>query len=131
MFKKSGIIALFWNHPFTNRINDVSNMASNRIYKKYCPTNKKPHEFSEEDCQKQICRLKYFGFEDMHYKLFYRTRTLSANDYIYLLNTYSDHHILSPEMKTQFENDMRKELNQIGGSIQIYDTIDLYLAKKP
>lgn len=62
--------------------------------------------------------------------MFYRTRTLSANDYIHLLNTYSDHHILSPEMKTQFENDMRKELNQIGGSIQIYDTIDLCLAKK-
>lgn len=60
--KKGSIIALFWNHSFTNRINDVSNMASNRIYEKYCPTNKKPHGFSEEDCQKQIYRLKYFGF---------------------------------------------------------------------
>lgn len=47
-----------------------------------------------------------------------------------LLNTYSDHRSLSQELKKYFEQDLLKTIDRCGGQIRIYDTIDLYLAKK-
>lgn len=60
-----------------------------------------------------------------------RTRTLSSDDYIGLLNTYSDHRAMEPTAKAAFEREMKACLDQTGGFIRIYDTIDLYLARRP
>lgn len=126
-----GTIALFWNHPFPNREDDISNIASRKVYDKYRPTNKKMAEFSENDCQNYISALKAFGFKDINCKLYHRKRTLTTDEYISLLNTYSDHRALPVEIKSSFEADMRIAINGAGGKINIYDTIDLYLARKP
>ena len=34
------------------------------------------------------------------------------------------------EMKNDFEIDMKNAIYEIGGKINIYDTVDLYLARK-
>lgn len=130
LLKPGGSLALFWNHPFVNRENDKSNAASQQVYDKYCPSKKKQTEFCEKDCKKILAELREAGFENVRSKLFYRTRVLATEDYIHLLNTYSDHRLLSPDKKIRFENDMRQAINTIGGNIRIYDTIDLYLAQK-
>lgn len=125
-----GTIALFWNHPFPNREDDISNIANRRVYDKYIHTDKKIAEFCENDCQKYINELRTFGFKDINCKLYHRKRTLTADEYISLLNTYSDHRALPSEVKTSFEIDMSHAINEVGGKINIYDTIDLYLAKR-
>lgn len=129
--KKGGTLALFWNHPFPNRKEDPSNMASQKIYNQFRPSDKKQIEFSEKDCSIHIQELLYYGFEKVESKLYRRVRTLTAEAYIHLLNTYSDHRALDINIKEQFEMQMRKAINEVGGNINIYDTIDLYLAKKP
>ena len=101
-----------------------------RIYDKYRPSDREIKEFDESDCQKHIKELERFGFKDITSKLYYRKRTLTSNEYIFLLNTYSDHRALPIEVKNNFEIDMKNELDKIGGKINIYDTIDLYLARK-
>ncbi len=58
-------------------------------------------------------------------------RTLNTEQYLALLNTYSDHRALDAALKTRFEQEMREALSRVGGSIRIYDTVDLYLARKP
>lgn len=128
--KSGGVIALFWNHPFPNRDDDPSNTASRAIYQKYRPSDKKPREFSEQDCRKYVDALVENGFEDVEYKIYRRTRTLSTEEYIGLLNTYSDHRSLNKDLKLNFESEMRKAINDVGGYINIYDTIDLYLGRK-
>ena len=129
--KRGGVLALFWNHPFPNRENDPSNMANRKIYNKFRPSNKKPVEFREKDCGIRIQELLQYGFEKVESKLYRRVRTLTTDAYIHLLNTYSDHLALDVNLKKQFEIEMRKAINEVGGNINIYDTIDLYLAKKP
>lgn len=129
--KPGGTVALFWNHPFPNRENDPSNMASQKIYNKFRPSGKKTVEFSEKDCLIRMQELLQYGFEKAESKLYKRVRTLNTEAYIRLLNTYSDHRALDIDIKRQFETEMREAINEIGGSINIYDTIDLYLAKKP
>lgn len=130
VLKDDGIIALFWNHPFPNRKDDISNIANKKIYDKYRPSDKEIIEFSKNDCQKHIDELERFGFKDIISKLYYRKRTLTSKQYISLLNTYSDHRALPLEIKNDFEIDMKNAIDEIGGKINIYDTVDLYLARK-
>jgi hypothetical protein len=54
-----------------------------------------------------------------------------TEEYIGLLNTYSDHSVLEPGLKKRFEEEMRGAINAVGGSINIYDTVVLYLARNP
>jgi ubiquinone/menaquinone biosynthesis C-methylase UbiE len=130
ILKDDGVIALFWNHPYPNRITDESNIINRKIYSKYSPSDNVPEEFSQKDCDEKILKLKHYGFKDIECKLFHRVRTLSSSEYIMLLNTYSDHIALPPKVREEFDNDMKNALDEIGGVINIYDTIDLYLAKK-
>lgn len=129
--KKGGTLALFWNHPFPSREDDPSNMASDKIYNKFRPSNQKQIEFSEKDCSIRVQELLQYGFEKVESRLYRRVRTLTTEAYIHLLNTYSDHRALDINIKEQFETEMRKALDEVGGNINIYDTIDLYLAKTP
>ena len=129
--KPQGVIALFWNHPFPNRKEDMSNLVNMNIYGKYRPSNKPMIEFSIADCKKHISKLKEHGFENIQCKLYTRVRKLTTDSYINLLNTYSDHRALPIDIKENFEKDMKMELDKIGGYINIYDTLDLYLAQKP
>lgn len=84
-------------------------------------------KFDKSDCQKRINELERFEFTS---KLYHRKRTLKSNEYISLLNTYSDNRVLPVEVKNNFEIDMKNAIDEVGGKINIYDTIDLYLARK-
>lgn len=130
LLKPNGVLALFWNHPFPNRKDDISNMASKAVYDKYRPCKEELAEFSEKDLRKYTDELAAYGFADVESRLFRRTRTLSTDDYIKLLNTYSDHRLLAKTVKEKFETDMKKAIDNAGGKINIYDTIDLYLGRK-
>lgn len=130
VLKDNGTIALFWNHPFVNRHDDISNIANKKIYDKYRPSDKEIVEFSKNDYQKHIDELEQLGFRNITSKLYHNQRTLTSEEYISLLNTYSDHRALPLEMKTNFEIDMKNAIDEIGGKINIYDTIDLYLGRK-
>lgn len=130
LLKPGGTLALFWNRPFVNRANDETNTASKSVYDKYRPSDKKQAEFNEKDCHKIANELKESGFVNVKSKLFHRIRVLSADEYICLINTYSDHRMLSADIRKHFETDMRNAINSVGGKINIYDTVDLYLAQK-
>ena len=76
-----------------------------------------------------VRELKLYGFTDIEAKIYRRVRTLSSAQYVDLIRTYSDHNSLPAEVKNAFENDMKAAVDSVGGSINIYDTIDLYLAR--
>ena len=131
LLKKGGTLALFWNHPFPNRNDDITNQINQSVYQKYRPSDKKQIEFSESDLIIRENELIEAGFTDACTKLYHRSRCLSSSDYIGLLNTYSDHRILPENIKSAFELEMKTLLDSSGGFINIYDTLDLYLARKP
>lgn len=125
----NGTLALFWNHPFPNRESDPTNAVNMQVYSKHRPGSAPQREFSEYDLARYISELEENGFRDVTAHIYRRTRTLSADDYIGLINTYSDHIALPKEQRQAFERDMLEGLSNVGGRINIYDTIDLYLAK--
>lgn len=129
LLTKNGTLALFWNHPYVSRSDDETNVASMAVYKKYRPSDKKQVEFCEDDYKIKLRELENNGFNIVFSDVYKRVRRLGADEYIDLLNTYSDHRALPKEIKQGFEEDMKKSLDSVGGHINIYDTIDLYLSK--
>lgn len=129
ILKDNGIIALFWNHPFVGRRNNIVHDEIRKVYAKYRPNDETPKEFSAEDTEKYVHLLNEFGFKDIAVKLYYRQRHFTAQEYVFLLNTYSDHRLLAPEIKANFESEIYKAILDNGNEITVYDTIDLYLGK--
>jgi len=75
--------------------------------------------------------MKKYGFSNCQSHLFYSVRQFTADEYIGLLNIYSDHRALPKQMKKEFETEISVAINDCGGRLKVYDTIDLYLARKP
>ncbi|WP_449076725.1 class I SAM-dependent methyltransferase [Ruminococcus sp.] len=129
LLKSDGVVALFWNHPFVSNETDKTNLASMAVYKKYRSNDKTPVEFDSIKCQEQINELKQYGFTNIKSKVYKRIRRLTSEEYISLIKTYSDHNALPKEVRKAFEKDMKKAIDDVGGVINIYDTIDLYLGR--
>lgn len=129
LLKPNGVFALFWNHPYVSNTEDKTNLASMAIYQKYRPNDKTPIQFDESKCQVIINELAQFGFTDIQSKIYRRTRNLTSEEYVNLIRTYSDHNALPEQIRLAFEQDMKEAIDEVGGKINIYDTIDLYLAR--
>lgn len=129
LLKPNGAVALFWNHPFVSNTSNETNLASMAVYKKYRPDDKTPKQFDLSRCQKQVRELEKSGFTAIKSKVYKRIRKLTSEEYINLIKTYSDHNALPEEVRNAFEKDMKQAIDDAGGKINIYDTIDLYLSK--
>ena len=131
LLKSGGSIALFWNTPFVNRNDDMLHQDIQKIYRKYTRNYKAPIEIDEEKYKKRKQTIEKYGFVNVKSILFHQTRTFKAHEYIALLNTYSDHIEMMPDTKRAFESEIYKAIIKGGDRLVVYDTIDLYLAKKP
>jgi ubiquinone/menaquinone biosynthesis C-methylase UbiE len=130
LLKKDGTLALFWNRPFVSRDNDELHQKIQGIYQKYRPTTTKIIENDTERYNNRFKTIQSYGFKDMEFKLYHLTRTFSSDDYIALLNTYSDHRSMLFNTKIKMENEIKEAIMEFGDELNIFDTIDLYLAKK-
>lgn len=127
MLKSGGTIALFWNRPSVDNLDMHKDLQA--IYE-MIPTMKASIQDKQEVYNKIIESINNNGYIDLQFKLMHQTRNLNTEDYISLLNTYSDHISLESGIKEQLYKGIREVINGYGGNIVIHDTIDLYLAKK-
>lgn len=136
MLKSGGAFARFANHPYHDKGNpelseEIQKLYSAYYYKYYGKDSKPEEEYSEEQAAQRAQTAKKYGFADIKYAMFYRTRTFSAKEYVELLGTYSDHIAIEEKIRTEFFSKIEDTINQYGGSFTLYDTIDLQLARKP
>ena len=107
MLKDGGVFARFANHPFRDKGKPELSAEMDRIYAEYyCKYhNKEPKpliEYTEQQAYDRALIAEKYGFTDIQYKLFYRTRTFSAKEYILLLGTYSDHIAIEETIRNEF-----------------------------
>lgn len=117
ILKSGGVFARFANHPYC----DKGNSALMREF---------PKEYTEEQVRLRAMIAEKYGFQDIRYAMFYRTRTFSAKEYTTLLGTYSDHIAIEEPIRLEFFSKIEDVIAEHGGKITIYDTIDLQLARK-
>ena len=131
MLKSGGAFARFANHPYKDKGREDIHEAVQKIYAVYKPNSSVPEEYSDADAKRRAEIAYKYGFTDIFYKLYHRTRTFTADEYITLLGTYSDHIAIEEKTRMKFFSEIKDAINGLGGQITIYDTIDLQLARKP
>jgi len=135
ILKSGGAFARFANHPYRDKGKPELSDEIDELYARYYSTyhnrkHTKPVEYTEDDAVERAEIAKKYGFEDVRHAMFYRTRTFTAQEYIMLLGTYSDHIAIEETIRNKFFSDIERAINDHGGTITIYDTIDLQLARK-
>lgn len=132
MLKNGGVFARFANHPFPDKGRLEMSDGIQEIYKKYRPDNyARPTEYTEYDAERRAGIAAKYGFCDILYKTYKRTRTFTSDDYILLLGTYSDNILLEDTVRRNFFSEIKDVIDSYGGLITLYDTMDLQLTRKP
>lgn len=131
MLKSGGVFARFANHPFKDKGREALWNDIQKLYAVYMPNSAAPLEYVDENAKQRADIASKYGFVDIGYKLYYRQRSFSSLEYTELLNTYSDHIVLADKIKNEFFSKVKEVIDEYGGVITIYDTIDLQLARKP
>lgn len=131
LLKSGGVFARFANHPYEDKGRPELSQAIQKVYDMYKLGSAEPTEYSEQSAKERADIAQKYGFVDICYKLYQRTRSFTAKEYIALLGTYSDHMTLEDEPKKALFSGIEDAINQYGGKITIYDTIDIEFARKP
>ena len=136
LLKPGGTIALFWNRPRANEPIDLLHVEIQKIYEEFRTIGKfkqaRPEQKAESDRYAQnLLTLEKYGFVEAECFLFNATRQFTADEYPSLLETYSDHRSMPEPEKSHFYAKIKQTIAEHGGVMNIYDTMDLYLAKKP
>ena len=135
MLKKGGVFARFANHPYRDKGNPALSAKIDEIYEayyyKFYHKKREPlTEYTEENARDRAQIAAGYDFTDIRYALFFRERSFTAEEYVQLLGTYSDHIAIEENIRREFFSKIEEAINDHGGTITIYDTIDLQLARK-
>ena len=136
ILKSGGAFARFANHPYQAKDNpellaEIQRAYAEYYYPYYGKQPRTPSEYTEEQAAARAKIADQYGFTDTRYALFYRQRILTAAEYRALIGTYSDHITIEESIRERFFDAIEETINRHGGSITIFDTIDLQLARKP
>lgn len=131
MLKSGGAFARFANHPYKDKGREDIHQALQKIYSVYMPNSLRSNEYSENDAKTRADIAQKYGFVDINYKLYHRSRSFTSKEYTSLLGTYSDHIAIEENTRNKLFLEIERAIDNLGGQITIYDTIDLQLARKP
>ena len=107
----------YTNEPLYSKIQEV--------YSEYF------HPETEYKCDLDYDARDKYGFIDLECREYLKTREYTADDYVSLIGTHSDHLSLQEPYKTSFYDGIRSVILNAGNKIILYDKITMYLARKP
>lgn len=133
--KPGGAFARFANRPRNSQNDPELALEIDALYEEYYnkayDIKSGTKKWFTEEKAKEISQIPAkYGFTDITYKLFYRERVFTADEYIQLLGTYSDHIAIEETIRNEFFSKIAAAINRHGGKIIISDTMDLELARK-
>ena len=131
LLKSGGVFARFSNHSMRSIARPNLSAALQKLYSIYLPKTGTPRPYKEAQAQKRAEIALKYGFTDISYKRYYQTRTYTTEEFLAYLATDEDHLQMSEIKREAFFNEIRKTLIHYGGTVKLYDTIDLQIAKKP
>lgn len=132
VLRSEGTLALFWNRhptPYTDFFKDVQEVYRRNVPEWEDPSKKASNEKWVETINQKINETgKFAGVDIKKYKW---NKIYSSDDYLLLLDTYSDHHTLEPKKKLKFFTEIKDfiDSNYNGIVNRPYLTI-LFLSRK-
>jgi len=145
LLKNGGAFVLFRNNATPPDDDGLDNEVQ-AVYEKYYYSHYKPERrmgritkmsyeefFKPSEIYKgfRFESLEQYGFKDIMMKLYEVERTYSADDYIALLDTYSDHRALPDENRAALYTGVKEVIARHGGQQKLNFIFQLYMGKKP
>jgi SAM-dependent methyltransferase len=125
ILKRNGTIAMMFTKTEYKSANEALYLRIQDVYDKYF------HPETKYTCNLEYRNVKNYGFIDVESRSYDKTREYNADDYVSLIGTHSDHIALQEPYKSNFYKGIREAIRSFGNKITLYDTIVLYLARKP
>ncbi|MDR1692135.1 MAG: methyltransferase domain-containing protein [Oscillospiraceae bacterium] len=127
--KSGGAFAMFMMRPDVQpgggNTDEPLYQKIQEVYTKYFrPETKYTCSLDYEACEK-------YGFTALERRTYKKTRTYTADGYLSLIGTHSDHITLKEPYRARFFEGIRQVILDAGDTITLYDDITMYLARKP
>ena len=130
LLKNGGVFARFAYHAGSDKGRRALTGEIQELYRKYMYQDSKPVEFGNADAKKLADKALAYGFADVKYMLYHTTKDFTADEYMSLLKTYPDHMKLEPSVREKLFEGIFHAIVNNGGTMTVYYTMDLELAKK-
>jgi len=88
-------------------------------------------DYTEEDCERLANVATQYGFVDVDYRVYHRKRVFDAEGFVALQRTHGGHADLPADRWAAFAEGIRDVIGRHGGAINVYDIVELQLARKP
>lgn len=136
MLKHGGVFARFANHPGRAGNNPALSEEIDGLYRRYYDPfyhriSASDAPYGQAQARNRAGIAARYGFTDVRWAMFHRTRRYTAEGYTALLGTYSDHIALEEDARRALLAGIGEAIDRHGGVIILQDTIDLQLARKP
>ena len=142
LLKSGGVFALFRNavQPSDGEpLYEAIQAVYKEHYRSYYTSSKRPIKRLHSDFWKpselqksfRFDAMEIYGFQDITMKLYDVIHTYTADDYISLMDTYSDNRALPEENRIKLYEGMHEAIMKHGGIYKLNCTFQLYMGRKP
>lgn len=142
LLKKGGAFALIRSNPIPadgEGLYEKIQAVYEKYYYTYYISKERPVRKSKVEFGKpseiyrgfRIEGLERYGFSEVTMKLYEASRTYSADEYIALLDTYSDHRDLPDDNRVALYEGIRDAILRHGGHHNVDYIFQLYMGRKP
>lgn len=125
ILKSNGTFAMMLTRTDEKSADEALYSKIQEVYDKYFY----PEE--EYKCNLNYNNTKKYGFTDIECRHYHNTRKLNADEYISWISTHACHITLQEPYKSRFYAGIKDAILSFDNSITLYDTMDLYLTRKP
>jgi SAM-dependent methyltransferase len=141
LLKNGGVFALFRSNPVPadgEELYEQIQKVYEKYYNSYYISKERPVRKTKEEFRKpsEIYRgfrfegLEQYGFSDVTMKLYDASRTYSADEYIALLDTYTDHIGLPEDNRAALYAEIKEAILSHGGYHKVDYIYQLYMGRK-
>lgn len=130
LLKHGGVFARFAYHAGPDKERKMLTDEIQKLYALYFNATQSPKVFTDEDAGKIAEIAGRYGFSDLKYRLYEVVKHFTADEYMELLQTYPNHMSLEPCTREKLFKGIHSAINNYGGVISVYYTVDLELARK-
>ncbi|MDR2599146.1 MAG: class I SAM-dependent methyltransferase [Oscillospiraceae bacterium] len=143
LLKDNSVFALFRNNASQQKdeLYDEVQLAYNKHYYSHYMNSKRPIDLSEMtvddflqplEVQRgfRFDSLEQYGFRDVVMKLYKASCSYTAEDYIQLLDTYSDNRALPDDSREKLYHEIKNAIIKHGGHQKLNFIFQLYMGRK-
>lgn len=131
LLKSGGAFARFAYHAGPDRSRPGLAEQISALYRTAMRCAGDPAPFGEAQAQNLARLAEKYGFVDTEFHLYSFTKDFTADRYMALLRTYPDHMRLEEDVRKTLFDGIYAAIRRHGGTITVYYTADLELARKP